>query len=124
MARASNIVEYGELWRGAHPGSALGTVDRSAVHAVIRGQAAQIRTCYEGALGKLHDFRGRVIARFVIDASGKVPTASVQSGELQQAPELGCCLVKRIAQWSFPAPVAGDYVVIEYPFVVSISGGR
>ena len=61
--------------------------------------------------------------RFVIDPSGHVPAASIGSSELQ-APELGCCVVKRVAQWTFPKPESAGFVVVEYPFVVHISKGQ
>jgi hypothetical protein len=123
LAGASNVFEYENIWRDEHPGATLGTVTRSEISALLRSKTAQVQACYEAALGNLHDGRGRVVARFVIDSAGKVPNVSITSNDFQ-VPEVGCCLAKLIVQSAFPVPTNGEFVVVEYPFSVRVSNAK
>jgi hypothetical protein len=98
-------------------------VSRSDISSFIRAKTPQIQDCYESALNNLPDGHGRVVTRFVIDATGNVPNVGITSNDFNDA-HVGCCLAKRIAQWVFPVPTNGDFVVVEYPFVVRISHGK
>jgi len=117
---ASNVIEYENIWRASQPETPTGSVSGSAVRATIRANATDIQACYEAALQNSSETGGRVVVRFVIDPSGHVPSASIGSSELKSA-ELGCCVVKRVAQWTFAKPETAGFVVVEYPFVVHIS---
>jgi hypothetical protein len=123
LERASNVLDYETIWRAEKPGTAQGTIGGSEVRARIRANAGQIRGCYESALDKLPEGAGRVVVRFVIDAGGHVPAVSVSSNDFQ-APEVGCCVAKHVAQWTFPTPSNGGFVVVEYPFVVRTSKSK
>jgi hypothetical protein len=120
LNRASNIVEYESTWRTGNPSAVVGTIDRARVASLIRAKTREVSDCYTALMNKVENGRGRVVVRFVIDASGNVPNVNVSSNDFDDA-EVGCCLAKRVAQWSFPAPEAGDFVVVEYPFTVRIS---
>lgn len=117
---ASNALEYENVWRASQPGTPTGSVSGNDVRATIRANATQIQACYEAALLNSTERGGRVVVRFVIDPSGHVPSASIGASEVR-APELGCCVVKRVAQWTFPRPENAGFVVVEYPFTVHIS---
>jgi len=117
---ASNALEYENIWRASQPDTPTGSVSGSAVRATIRANTTEIQACYEAALLNSNETGGRVVVRFVIDPDGHVPNASIGSSEVQ-APELGCCVVKRVAQWTFPKPESAGFVVVEYPFVVRLS---
>lgn len=120
LDQASNVVEYENTWKAAHAGSTVGTIDRAELTSRIRSRASEVQDCYESALNNLSDGSGRVAVRFVVDAKGSVPHVSVTSNNFDD-PQVGCCLVRRLEQWSFPAPSVGDFVVVEYPFVVRVS---
>jgi hypothetical protein len=120
LERASNVLDYENIWRAENPGTVQGTIGGSEVRARIRSNAGQIRGCYESALDKLPACEGRVIVRFVIDASGHVAAVNITSNDFE-APEVGCCVAKHVAQWTFPSPTNGGFVVVEYPFVVRTS---
>jgi hypothetical protein len=120
LDRAANVVEFESVWKGAHAGSTAGTIDRGQLTARIRSRSGEVQDCYEAALDELKDGSGRVAVRFVIDAKGRVPHVSVTSSNFDD-PRVACCLVRRLEQWSFPAPAAGDFVVVEYPFTVRVS---
>lgn len=120
LERATNSLEYENIWRAAHPGAATGTVNGAAVQATIRAHASEIQRCYEAALMNSRESGGRVVVRFLIDEGGRVPSVSIGSSEVH-TPELGCCVVKRVAEWTFPAPENAGFVVVEYPFVVHLA---
>jgi TonB family protein len=117
---ASNALEYENIWRASHPGTPIGSIPGAGVRATIHAHGADIQACYEAALPSSTETGGRVVVRFVIDPSGHVTSASIGASELK-APELGCCVVKRVAQWTFPKPEGAGFVVVEYPFVVHLS---
>ncbi|HEX5661117.1 MAG TPA: AgmX/PglI C-terminal domain-containing protein [Polyangiales bacterium] len=120
LERASNALEYENVWRASRPGAATGTVNGAEVQATIRAHIEEVQKCYEAALHDSSESGGRVVVRFVIDATGRVPQVNLGSSELD-ASELGCCVVERVSQWSFPKPENGSFVVVEYPFVVHLA---
>jgi outer membrane biosynthesis protein TonB len=120
LRSASNALEYENIWRASQPGTTTGSVSGSAVRMTIRANTPEIQACYEAALLNSNETGGRVVVRFVIDSNGHVPSASIGSSELR-APELGCCVVKRVVQWTFPKPESAGFVVVEYPFTVHIA---
>lgn len=121
LAAAPDVLRFENLWKEDHPGSTSGTINRSDVVQVIRSQGDAIKGCYEAEFARLpNDSRGRVVVRFIIDAHGHVPAATVAANELG-VPEVACCLAERVREWTFVAPTTGDFVVVEYPFSVSIS---
>lgn len=117
LARASNVLEYERIWQSEHPGSAPGTISGTEVRARIRANTAGIQECYESALDRLPAGEGRVVVRFVVVTSGGVPAVNVTSNDFQ-VPAVGCCVAKRVSEWHFPSPTNGDFIVVEYPFVV------
>ena len=58
--------------------------------------------------------------RFIVDADGRVPAVSISANDFG-APSVGCCVAKKVAEWSLPRALEGGFVVVEYPFVVRIS---
>jgi hypothetical protein len=121
LASAPDVLRFENLWKEDHPGSTSGSINRSDVVQVIRSQNDAIKSCYEAELARLpSDSRGRVIVRFIIDGQGHVPAATIAINELG-VPEVACCLAERVRDWTFVAPTTGDFVVVEYPFSVSIS---
>jgi outer membrane biosynthesis protein TonB len=123
LERASSSLEYENVWRAAHPSAATGTVNGEEVRATIRAHASEVQECYAAALLNSNESGGRVVVRFVIDPSGRVPTVTIGASELH-APELGCCVVKRVAEWTFPKPENAGFVVVEYPFVVHLAQSK
>lgn len=120
LERATSSLEYEDLWRSAHPGASTGTLNGEQVRAIIRAHSPEVQECYLAALSSSTESGGRVVVRFVIDERGGVPSVSLAASELH-APSLGCCVLKRVAQWTFPRPQDGSFVVVEYPFVVHLA---
>ncbi|HET8933613.1 MAG TPA: AgmX/PglI C-terminal domain-containing protein [Polyangiales bacterium] len=121
LTASADVLSFEAAWKSEHQTSVSGTISRGDVTRVIRAQGSDIRGCYQGAMAKLpDDSRGKVVVRFVIDASGRVPAATIAADELG-VPEVSCCLADRVSQWLFTPPTTGDFVVVEYPFSVAVS---
>ena len=120
MAGASNLLEYENIWRQAHPGSAAGTINSTALRSIIHSKVNQLEACYHLALDDKRAASGRVVVRFVVDSSGSVATATISANSFGR-PDIGCCVLARVAEWTFPAPSADGFVVVEYPFNVRVS---
>ena len=121
LASATNVLEYEAAWRRAFPAAALGGMGAAEVRAVARAHMPEISRCYEAALAKVDEAKGRVVVRFVIDPQGNVPSAHLAADELG-VEGVGCCVVQRVAAWTFPRP-QGGYAIVEYPFTVRLSHG-
>ena len=123
LAAASNVLEYENIWKDAHPGSTTGSIGGSAVRALIHSKLSQLEACYRLALDDSGQASGRVVVRFVIDPRGEVAHANIGSNSFGR-PDIGCCVLARVAQWRFAAPRGDGFVAVEYPFVVRVSYGR
>lgn len=119
LGAASSVLDYQNIWAAEHAGSSAGSAGASEVRARVHAKLPEIQACYQSALSRAASGSGRVVVRFVIDSSGRVPAANIAADSFG-SPEVSCCVVRRVAQWSF-APVAGDFVVVEYPFAVRIA---
>lgn len=99
---------------------ARGILSKQAIRAVIGTGIGDVRACYLSYRDRMQRVgavkEGRIIVEFVVDESGKVRTASLQSGTFQDA-ELEDCVLSVIRSLVFPAPPAG-VVVVKYPFVL------
>ena len=121
LTAAGDVLSFESAWRSEHQGVVAGTISRADVVRVVRAQNADIKGCYDAALAKLSGNKsGKVVVRFIIDASGRVPAATIAADELG-VPDVACCLAERVTQWTFGPPSSGDFVVVEYPFSVSVS---
>jgi TonB family protein len=96
-------------------GPAPGTVDASAVRAVVRAHLAEIQTCVSRARMDDRDLHGRVTMRIELAANGAVTGTSVASSS-GATPSLESCMRKAVATWTFPAPAGGVTAAIRYPF--------
>ena len=62
------------------------------------------------------NLKGKVVVRFVIDATGKVTAASIASSTVS-SPKLEACLLKTIKRLTFPSVEGGGVIVVNYPFI-------
>ena len=99
----------------------LGGLDKDVIDRIIRRYFNQIRNCYERELtGRNKSFRGRVMTRFVISASGRVARAGVASSSLGNR-NVQNCLIGLLKRIKFPEPLGGGIVEVSYPFMFSPS---
>ncbi|RMG10349.1 MAG: hypothetical protein D6729_19630 [Deltaproteobacteria bacterium] len=99
----------------------MGSLDKELIRRVIRSHHAQIRYCYERELQRKPGLYGKITAKFVIAATGKVTTAKVQATTMNNR-AVESCLISRIKTWQFPKPKGGGIVIVTYPFVFKQAG--
>jgi Ca-activated chloride channel family protein len=84
---------------------------------VVNERRPAMRRCYEAGLARDPKLRGRVVVRFVIDASGKVTRAVDGGSELPDAAVVAC-VVRVFATMKFPsgpAPISVTYPLVFEP---------
>jgi TonB family protein len=89
-------------------------LDKELIRKVIHQHRSEVRFCYELALTKNPQLRGKTSVKFVITGSGSVSSASIAAST--QA-ELDDCVSSRVRTWVFPKPPGGGTAVVTYPFV-------
>ena len=94
-----------------------GPLSEDIIRRIVRAHINEVRYCYNSALRGNPNNHGKLAVNFVIDASGKVPVATVASRDDTLSESVGTCVAKAIKRWKFPKPTGGDNVVVEYPFI-------
>ncbi len=98
-------------------GAVAGGLEMSQIEAVIRQNIGQIFYCYEKGLQSQPQLNGRVVTKFIINASGKVQIAKVGQSSLNSS-SVEKCMVTKIKGWKFPKPYGEVDVNVSYPFVL------
>jgi hypothetical protein len=96
-------------------------LDRQIVRRVVRQHMNEIRFCYESQLVRHPEARGRMVAGFVIEATGRVATAAASSSTIG-LPPVESCVVDVIRRLEFPRVAGGGTVVVSYPFQFEVAG--
>ncbi|MBL9020237.1 MAG: energy transducer TonB [Myxococcales bacterium] len=91
-----------------------GELDRDIVRRVFRRHSNELRYCYEKQLALAPKLRGLLVIKLVIDAEGKVTSASA-SGVHK---EVEACAAARARTWLFPKPKSG-VVSVTHPVTFS-----
>ncbi len=99
-----------------------GSLSREVIRRVIRRHINEVRFCYEQELNARPDLEGRVQVSFIISPTGAVQSATIGSSTISNARVEGC-IAQAVRRWTFPAPDGGGVVGVNYPFVLSSSGG-
>ena len=94
----------------------MGSLAREVVERVIRENRNQIRYCYEVELQRHQNLAGRVVASWVISASGRVVRVKIKDSTLGSK-RTEKCIARRIKTWQFPRPAGGGVVTVNYPFI-------
>jgi outer membrane biosynthesis protein TonB len=92
---------------------AAGSLPRSAILGVIRGQASGLRECYQAALARAPELSATITVKFVIGVDGQVTSAASESSDLKES-TISRCLEQRFLRMRFPPPTDGP-VTITYP---------
>jgi hypothetical protein len=90
--------------------------DASAVKAAVRERLPALKACYEKAARATPGLGGKVVARWTIDADGKVTAFSWESDQLGSKTFTDCAR-KVIEAWRFPPPKGGAPSAVSFPFV-------
>ena len=96
-----------------------GRLPPETIQRIIRQNMGKFRACYMNGLARNAALAGRVALRFVIDRTGSVIDAAMDSSSLVDA-QANACLVREIRTLQFPAPDSGT-VTITYPLVFTNS---
>jgi len=101
--------------RQARP-EVVGALDGELIRRAVGPHVGEVRRCYDTALGRDPNARGRVTIAFEIDGAGKVPAATVQASTMRD-PAAGECIAAAMVGWKFPRPRTGTAQVV-YAFVL------
>ncbi len=91
-----------------------GDLNPQEVNKVIGRRMSAIKGCYEKALRRDPNLKGKLVVRFTIAGSGRVTTARVVQNDL--TPEVGNCVVSKFKAFRFPQPDGGS-LTMESPFM-------
>ncbi|MEW5850461.1 MAG: AgmX/PglI C-terminal domain-containing protein [Myxococcota bacterium] len=92
-----------------------GELDPQVINRVIRARIAGFKACYENALKRNPNLKGKVTIGFLIDEQGGVADASVDEDTLAD-PEVARCVAHQFRRIRFPPPASGT-VQGAFPFV-------
>ncbi len=97
----------------------LSGLPKDVINAVVQRHRSEIRACYDAALQRNPNLRGKVSIAFSISAQGDVISASVRESTLGDG-GLDGCIVSRVKTWKFPKPEAPVVTeVTAYPFYLN-----
>jgi hypothetical protein len=99
-----------------------GSLSKEVIRRVIRRHINEVKFCYEQELNQRPDLEGRVTVKFIISPTGAVQSALVSETTLG-APRSENCIAQAVRRWTFPAPEGGGIVIVNYPFMLTASGG-
>lgn len=94
----------------------VGSLEASAIRAVIQRHQNQLRYCYQRELAKKPKLAGKIVVRFSIEGDGLVGAATLAEDGPKDA-GLGACVVGRFKRMVFPVPAGGGSVSVSYPLV-------
>lgn len=108
--------------RPAGDADVRGSLSAEVIRRVVRRHMNEVRFCYEQGLNSRPDLQGRVTVRFIISPTGSVQTAMVANSSLGNGQVEGC-ISSAVRRWTFPSPEGGGIVIVNYPFMLTSSGG-
>lgn len=98
-----------------------GSIDKEGIRQAIRDDRRSIHACYNGAIKRNKDAKGKIEISWEINDAGKVPKSSVWSNNTGDE-ELAQCVRKRLSLLKYPAPPKGELAQIIFPFVFESTG--
>ena len=96
----------------------LGALESSLIDKVIQQNVAQFLDCYQRALTKNPELKGKVTLNFTISKTGSVAKSSTYKTTLGNA-TAEACLNQNMMNLQFPEPKGGGIVIVKYPFIFS-----
>lgn len=92
-------------------------IDQQKLAAFVRARMGLIKACYENALKRNPNLKGKISIRFtILETGGLADVAPAQNG--LGAPEVASCIVATMRSWRTQFRPSGP-VTVEYPFVFS-----
>jgi len=97
----------------------LSGLPKDVINAVVQRHRAEIRACYDAALQRNPNLRGKVVVAFMIQPNGIVSFAGVKESTMGDS-GLQNCIVSRVRTWVFPKPEAPVVTEVSaYPFYLN-----
>lgn len=97
----------------------LSGLPKDVINAVVQRHRGEIRACYDAALQRNPNLRGKIVAAFTIQPNGIVSYAGTKESSLGDS-ALENCVVSRIRTWVFPKPEAPVVTEVSaYPFFLN-----
>ena len=97
----------------------LSGLPKDVINAVVQRHRAEIRACYDAALQRNPNLRGKVTIAFSIQPNGVVSTSSVKESTIGDR-GLETCITSRVMTWAFPKPEAPVVTEVSaYPFYLN-----
>jgi hypothetical protein len=87
-----------------------GKLSKDVVRRILRANFPRFRACYEHNLKRDPNLKGTVSARFIIDKTGAVESATLAGGTLTD-PQMNACYLGVFRTLSFPEPEEGKVLV-------------
>jgi hypothetical protein len=98
------------------PTKVNGRLPPEVIQRIVRQNFGRFRMCYESGLRTDPTLSGTVTVHFVIDGIGAVQKAS-DGGSTLASSNVIACMVKAVANLSFPQPEGGGSVTVDYPVI-------
>lgn len=96
-----------------------GELDPDSIRRVLKRKSGAIKACYERALKRNRNLKGKIIISFEIDRRGRV--RNISFGGSLKSQDIERCIATRARRWRFPRPEGGS-VFVDYPVVVTPTG--
>ncbi len=91
-------------------------LSEGALEKVIAARKPSVKICYQQSIKAREDLRGKLEILVVVEKTGKVSKAVVQTSTFKGS-KLGRCIVNKIRGWAFPR-FSGEPVEVLVPFVL------
>ena len=98
-----------------------GTVNPRLIERIVKKHRFQLNLCYELALRRNQNLRGKMHLNWKIDSRGQVYDISLQRTTLSDRQMINC-IRRKLASWKFPRPGKGS-VKINHSFEFEPQGG-
>jgi tetratricopeptide (TPR) repeat protein len=97
-------------------------LDKDIIRRIVRSHINEVRYCYNQALARDPNAKGRIAVQFVIGGTGRVPQAVVQESTMKD-PAVGTCIAQAVRRWTFPKLKDEGNVIVTYPFILEPGEG-
>lgn len=97
----------------------LSGLPKDVINAVVQRHRSEIRACYDAALQRNPNLRGKITIAFSIQPNGIVSSSSVKESTIGDR-GLESCIISRVRTWVFPKPEAPVVTEVSaYPFYLN-----
>ncbi len=106
-----SALEIDESWSGPRKGR----LSPNEIDATIHKHRDEVDKCYVDEVDEDEKGKGAVTVEFVIDLTGDVVAASLESSTIEHT-ELEKCLIEELREWTFPTPLGESAVITSHSF--------